>query len=151
MMSHLSNHYKLRSQTTKSIRISNIRGWTLAGFAIIIAFFAIFVQQRINENDRVHFTKLNMLSDFAAKHFGTAIYICIVSLFLVWLISTFDWMRKPQVGRDLLELANVKRTRFAFFYTASGLVFGAATLYIFSAAGSTLWNTIIDLVKILFS
>jgi hypothetical protein len=115
--------------TMRHSRAANWRTFTLAIIAIVIASLAILIQPRINDQDRSKFPKLHEASDFASEHFLTVIVVCLVVATIVWIFTGPSWGMRFQWGRDLLEISNVRRTRFVIFYLCSAIVVAGLTVF----------------------
>ncbi len=65
-----------QQMAARASRAATFRTLVLSGAAVFIALLAIFIQPRINRDDRSSFPDLNLLSDFAAQYFGQSVGIC---------------------------------------------------------------------------
>lgn len=136
---------------TASISFSKAANWrtfSLAIVAIAIATLAILVQPRISAESRQQFPRLNQLSDYAAEHFLTIVAISGLFIALVWLLTRAGWVTRTDVGRDLLEIANIKRGwALASALLISVVSFGV-TMWIARAAVENIWNAVTDFCRV---
>jgi hypothetical protein len=133
-----------RMATLKLARAANWRTFALAIVAIVIATLALLIQPRINDSDRQRFPQLNQFSDYAAEHFLTVLGTCLVLIFLVWVGTRAGWTARSSWTRDLLEVSNVKRRRFAFIYAGAGVLVALATFWVAKLALRDIWEAILD-------
>jgi hypothetical protein len=132
-------------------RSANLRTFILALAAIFIATLAILVQPRIgNLDDRRAFPGLHLASDLASEHFFPIVFVCVMSIAIVWLVTRSGWLLLHfPTGRDLLELSNVRRSRFIIGSLLVALTVFTITLYATWDAVRQLWNSFVELVPLI--
>ena len=127
-------------------RAANVRLFALTFVLILTAILVMFVQPYIEHGSS---PKLQVISRFAIDNLFSIFATLILVLIFIWALTQSDWQVKRQIGRDVLELSNVRRIMFAIIYTIAGLIVLLITFFLGEPAVadiarmiSTFWRVI---------
>jgi hypothetical protein len=108
-------------QARRSLISSNIRNYTIAVLAMVIAVMALLVQPHISGDERERFSTLYNLSIFVTVNFFR-IGLLLLAIFIVVWATTTHLVLSLAVGRDVLEVSLLRRRSGAIFFMGLGLV-----------------------------
>lgn len=134
--------------TNAQIQISRAANWrlfVLAFITLVIAMMAIVVTPFISANKT-----LESVGQFCSENLLTIVMILFFLLLFVWALTQNSWQVKYQIGRDLLEFSNVRRTMFIGIYFALAVVILVLTARISEPAIANMEATAKAIWKLLF-
>jgi hypothetical protein len=117
------------TQASRLSRSANVRTYALALLAIGLTAFGVLIQPKI---DRGNFPRINEDSAYAAEHPIVLLISMLVPFLIIWfgVSDLFAWhIFRWEVGKDILEAANVRRRSGKYLLYAIGLVSVWAAVY----------------------
>lgn len=137
----------MEQSTNAQIRISRAANWrvfALTFTTLVIALLAIVAPPFVPSNNA-----LTSISRAATENLLTILMTLFLFLLFVWAFTQNNWQIKYQIGRDLLELSNVRRVFFICTYIIVAVAIVASSLYISEPAIMDIARTISKLWKLL--
>jgi hypothetical protein len=131
----------------ENVRIS-WRLFSVALIGVIAAFIVMFVQPEIEKGA---IPRLKVISGFIAENLVPILALIVTALAIVIGLTRNKWQIDSRVGRDILELSNVRRATFAAVFLGLGVVIVGVTLFIAYPAFNEIVNTLFAFIVLVFS
>ena len=127
-------------------KASNWRSSILLLSAILVALLVMFVQPQIDKGETA---SLVAASKYIAAHILHFLGGIFVLLLIVWVFTHPNWAINRRFGRDILEVANVKRRASIFVFTFIALIVFIGAIWLGRAAMYDMLTTLRELFHLL--